>query len=365
MFKILYIVPNAMEIGGVQKILADKANLWVADNNDVMILVTNAHGNLYFDYHQKVKFEIKSLNSKGIKYFLDYKKTVEQAIDVFKPTHVFVLDNGLKGLLVPYFNLQKAICIYERHGEILVEQKTKPASLLQNIHNFFLKQIYQKLSYAFDAIVVLNESSKMEWKHSKLFVIPNFISFINAQQSSLDSKIVLFVARYQPEKGFDFLFKTASEINNNVHEWTFKIYTDQPEIVKQKAQEMGLYPNKNLEIFGVIAKLEEVYQQGSLLISTSKSEGFSLVLAEAMSFGIPCLAFDCDFGPRHIIHNNENGFLIPNFDVDMMVHKTRLLMENDTLRKQMGQKAMETSKRYQPEKIMFQWKKLLNEIREK
>jgi glycosyltransferase involved in cell wall biosynthesis len=49
----------------------------------------------------------------------------------------------------------------------------------------------------------------------------------------------------------------------------------------------------------------------------------------------------------------------------MMVHKTRLLMENDTLRKQMGQKAMETSKRYQPEKIMFQWKKLLNEIREK
>lgn len=365
MYKILYIVHNAMDVGGVQKILADKSNLWVDDNNDVMILVTNAHGNFFFEYHQKVKFEIKSLKSKGIKYFLEYKRTVEQAIDVFKPTHVFVLDNGLKGLLVPYFNLQRSICIYERHGEILVEHKTKPASLLQTVHNFFLKQIYQKMSYAFDAIVVLNESSKIEWKHSKLYVIPNFISFNNTRQSALDSKIILFVARYQPEKGFDFLFKIANEIINNVDEWTFKIYTDQPDIVKQKAQEMGLYPNKNIEIFGVISNLETIYQQGSLLISTSKSEGFSMVLAEAMTFGIPCLAFDCDFGPRHIIHNNENGFLIPNFDVEMMVDKTRLLMENDTLRNQMGQKAMETSKRYQPEEIMFQWNKLLNEIGEK
>jgi len=360
--KILYIVHNAMDVGGVQKVLAAKASFWAAQGNDVMVLVTNAEGALYFDYHENVQFEIKSLKNRGLSYFFAYKKAIEQTVCFFKPTHIFVLDNGLKGLLVPYFNLQKAICIYERHGEILVEQKSKPATFWQSIYNLFLKKTYSTLAQAFDAIVVLNEPSQKEWKHPKLFVIPNLISFHSHQKSTLDSKIILFVARYQPEKGFDYLFEIWKQLSDEIHDWKLHIYTDQPQKVKEISTQLGSFPHENFEIFGVESIPEQMYLKSSLLISTSKSEGFSLVLAEAMSFGIPCVAFDCDFGPRGIIQNGENGFLIPTFDTKMFVEKVQLLSENSQLRTQMGLKALVSSERFQPENIMKLWQNLILEM---
>lgn len=365
MHRILYIVHNAMEMGGVQKILAAKASFLSALGHDVLILVSNAKGVLCFEYDESVRFKINSLENNGLNYFFEYKKLIEQTAFEFKPTHVFVLDNGLKGLLVPYFNLQKAVCIYERHGEILVEQRAKPKSFYQNCYNFCLKNIYKTAARGFDAIVVLNEFGLQEWSHKSLYVIPNFISIQNVSQNNLESQIILFVGRFQPEKGFDFLFQIWSKIANSSIDWQLHLYTDQPDEVKNQCRILGLFPNENLHIFGVEKNPEVMYQKASILISTSKSEGFSLVLAEAMTFGIPCIAFDCDFGPRGIIQNEKNGFLIPIFEVDLFVEKLNLLMKHQDLKNKLGQNAKLSSERFQPELIMKQWENLLDAFSQK
>jgi glycosyltransferase involved in cell wall biosynthesis len=121
-----------------------------------------------------------------------------------------------------------------------------------------------------------------------------------------------------------------------------------------------VFSKDRIHVFGVEKNPETLYKQGSLMMATSKSEGFSLVLAEAMTFGIPCIAFDCDFGPRGIIENETNGFLIPLFEVDLFVEKLNLLMKDQDLRSKMGQNAKKSSERFQPELIMKQWENLID-----
>ena len=91
----------------------------------------------------------------------------------------------------------------------------------------------------------------------------------------------------------------------------------------------------------------------------SYKESFGLVLIEAMSFGIPCIAFDTAKGPLEII-DKSTGFIIKNRSKEEMAKKIVKLIENKNLRKQLGNNSKIKSKLYNKENIKKEWLKLLN-----
>ena len=95
---------------------------------------------------------------------------------------------------------------------------------------------------------------------------------------------------------------------------------------------------------------------------TSRFEGFGLVLIEAMLCGLPCIAFDCPYGPREIIKDGENGFLIPYDDDDLFIKKLTYLMEHPEERERLGKAAQQVAAKYDKIQIMNQWKELLTEL---
>ena len=95
---------------------------------------------------------------------------------------------------------------------------------------------------------------------------------------------------------------------------------------------------------------------------TSRTEGFGMVLVEAMALGLPCIAYDCPCGPREIIQNNENGLLVENGNIDLFVQKMELLIEDENLRLQMGKNAQESIGKYDIDSIMQQWKSLFESL---
>ena len=95
---------------------------------------------------------------------------------------------------------------------------------------------------------------------------------------------------------------------------------------------------------------------------SSRFEGFGMVLIEAMSFGVPCISFDCPYGPADIIKEGEDGFLIKNDNIEGFSNKIIQLIENENLRKEMGLKAKKNIQRFYPETILKQWDELFKSL---
>ena len=104
------------------------------------------------------------------------------------------------------------------------------------------------------------------------------------------------------------------------------------------------------------------YIESSIFVLTSVYEPFGLVIPEAMSCGLPVVAFDCPYGPANIIKDGETGFLIANRNKEAFAERVCFLIESQSLRQKMGKSALESSKRFSAENIMPQWVELFGKL---
>ncbi len=92
---------------------------------------------------------------------------------------------------------------------------------------------------------------------------------------------------------------------------------------------------------------------------TSYFEGLPLVLLEAQQYKLPIVSFNCPTGPSEIIRDNVNGFLIENYNVNLMVEKLSLLIENEELRKSFSDNALLDIDKFSRSRIIKQWLNLI------
>ena len=89
---------------------------------------------------------------------------------------------------------------------------------------------------------------------------------------------------------------------------------------------------------------------------------FGLVLLEAMQSGLPCVTFDCPFGPSDVVGDRVNGFVVPDGDIPAFAEKLSLLLEDDTLRKTYSQNSVERAKLFDVRVVMSRWKTLIEDL---
>jgi len=113
-----------------------------------------------------------------------------------------------------------------------------------------------------------------------------------------------------------------------------------------------------IKIHDFKSNISEEIVDSSILLSTSITESFSMVLVEGMACGVPVISFDCPSGPREIINNNENGFLIKDFNETIYMDNLQKLMHDENLRKSFGRSAKNKSYDFRIEKIIYLWKEV-------
>ena len=123
-----------------------------------------------------------------------------------------------------------------------------------------------------------------------------------------------------------------------------------------------IYKAKNLTIHTFTPNISLEYAKSSICAVTSYFEGFSLVILEALRHGVPCVAFDCPFGPRSIISDSSCGFLVENGDIKLFAKRLCLLIENEQLRQDFSKAAIEQAKSFNVDVIMRQWKSLFESL---
>jgi glycosyltransferase involved in cell wall biosynthesis len=169
------------------------------------------------------------------------------------------------------------------------------------------------------------------------------------------------VGRFSTQKGIPDLLKIWKLVYQRHPDWQLHMYAgygDEDEKLKSYIEEMG----KGVVLHEPTSDIFSKYKESSMLLLTSIFEPFGLVMPEAMSCGLPVVAFDCPYGPADIITDGEDGFLIKNRDIHAFADKVCLLMEDASLRKAMGQRAVVSSHRFSADKIMPRWKLLFEKL---
>ena len=123
---------------------------------------------------------------------------------------------------------------------------------------------------------------------------------------------------------------------------------------------MGL--SNSFLVFKATANILIEIQKASIFAMTSKTECFPMVLLEALACSTPIVSYDCPNGPRNIIDNNINGFLINDKNRQMFAKQLKLLIDNENLRNQLSIHAKESSKKFDKRVIMQQWESLFENL---
>jgi N-acetylglucosaminyldiphosphoundecaprenol N-acetyl-beta-D-mannosaminyltransferase len=207
-------------------------------------------------------------------------------------------------------------------------------------------------------------SELLKEKHTKCIYIPHSLSNYTNEVSNLENKNIISVGRLSKEKGFLDLIDVFELVNNEKPEWHLNIVGDgeQRQEIQDKIYEKNL--DKSITLVGLKTEeeLRKLYIQSSIYVMTSYRESFGLVLIEAESFGIPLAAFDSASGACEIIQNESNGYLISNRDKEEMANKIICLINDEDLRRKIGQTAREDSEKYKTENIENEWFNFIDNI---
>lgn len=357
---LLYITNGINGPGGLERVLSIKAS-HLADQygyNVHVLVLNNAHTNPFYEFSSTLKFHSIEVGGNPINYFNSYKNGIQKIVDQIQPHIISVCDDGLKGFFLPNIIKTHAKWIYERHVSKLIEAKENH-SFMKKLSIRFKWYVMEFLGKKFDRFIVLTEKNKNEWKSLKnMQVIVNPLSFVSDSVSKLNNKIVICVGKISYQKGQDILIKAWEFIHKNHPDWELHLYG------KENLDFLDTNNLKNnVHFFPPVKDIENKYLESSTYVMSSRFEGFGMVLIEAMEFGLPCVSFDCNYGPSDIITDDVDGYLVEKENYKELARQINTLIENKELRKSMGAKAKENVKRYSQHEIVKQWDELFKTLK--
>ncbi|WP_281280650.1 glycosyltransferase [Fodinibius saliphilus] len=241
---------------------------------------------------------------------------------------------------------------------IVISDRCKPDKSLGIFQDILRKWLYPSAA----GMVAQTSRAKDIYRRQKLNknikVIGNPIFKVTPNCKSHNKEnIVLTVGRLIKTKHHDRLIKIFDKISSS--DWKLVIVGG--DALKQQGMQRlkklagDLNIKGNVEFTGTVSDIELYYKKSKIFAFTSSSEGFPNVIGEAMSAGLPVIAYDCVAGPSDLIDDGKNGFLIPLFDDDQYSKKLQHLLDDEHLRLKMGKHSREKVEQYSTKTIGEQY----------
>lgn len=376
--KIFYIYTALTIKGGADRVVTEKAN-WLAEHGHEIAIISDSQMGREpaFPLSPKVRL-------------------IDLAIDFGKEYgHVFIVRSFIYLKLMRIFRKLLAKILMNERPDIVVTTLGREISFLtkikdgskkigeahttkQFIRNFHLLEqkslLFRYMTKYFrwkmdcqvsnlNALVVLTEQQISHWPQSiPVYAIPNALPFYPDEVSTCDNKRAIIVGRYTEAKGYDYMIEAWRIVHQKYPDWTIHTFAmgEDEEQVRAKILSYGL--QDTIIMNPPTDNIMEEYLESSICVVSSVFEGFSMVLIEAMACGLPCVSFDCPYGPRNIIKDGEDGFLIEYLNTQALADGICKLIEDKELRKSMGRKGRENVLRFSREKVMQQWVDLFESL---
>ncbi|WP_455062201.1 glycosyltransferase family 4 protein [Prevotella fusca] len=217
----------------------------------------------------------------------------------------------------------------------------------------------------YDKVVVLTKTDCVKWSRwlSKVTYIYNPLTIKPEKRSTVKDKVAIAVGRLNYQKGFDYLVDAWQQVHDSFPDWRLNIYGEGMLRAQLENQINKKKLSSSITLCGSSDDIMLRYCESSIFVLSSRDEAFGLVLTEAEACGLPIVAFDCPSGPRELMEDGGNGFLVcPVGNIKELASCIIRLMSDYSLRQQMGQRSIELSERFKIGKVSAQWIELYNEL---
>ncbi len=373
---ILFISDRFPANGGIETVTRTLANAFVVQGHSVVVC-----------YRMKSRSEFVD---NRVEQYQFSKTSQSKKIDVYSKENIDFLRNLIVEKKIQILINQHAFNKY--YNDLCKKAKRELGVTFIQCHHFslfwfmysrpkiylpvFLLKIYGFLATLYvtstviknsDKLVLLSESFVKQckkifpWKNlNSVIAIPNPIPNLNTQPINFSQKenIILYVGRMaENQKRMSVIIKCWSMICNKYKDWKLVFVGDGPDLEKTKKLAKP-FPNVYFEGFNDSAPY---FARASMLLMTSKYEGLPMTLIESQNFGCIPLAMDSFASVNDVIDNGQNGFIIPNGNLNILIEKICLLIDNAELRERMAKNGMENVKKFSVENIVEKWENVIRE----
>lgn len=376
--KIVYLTDYIYPASGLQRMLVNKANAFVEMGLEVSIITCVPHNKKAFFtldnrvviYNTGVEYDVLK-GMKGLRRAFTYKrlsrihkKKVAQYLSLIKADVAISMHEADRRFLTSIKDGSKKMLEihYDKRAATFGHNQFRWSNLL--CITIFTRSLIFGKTFAevaeldmiarYDKFVVLTDEDKRQWGELKnIAVIPNFLT-VDTYTSDCSAKRAVAVGRLTVVKGYDMLVDMWAKVDRGA--WKLDIYGDGGlrDELQQMIDERGL--QESITLHHATNDIMRRYGESSLFLLTSRSEGFPMVLLEAMASGLPAVAFACKCGPRDMITDGQSGFVVDRVgDIETMAANVERLMKDDALRCKMGVAAKEDMLKFSKDTVVLQW----------
>ena len=354
--KIVFVV-GYFAAGGAERVISILANAF-ADKGYSVSLV-------YF----KKKDDFYALDNSINKYYLDIPTNSKNFILGLQNTRIRILKlrEQIKQIapdavisFITDINVLTILAARKTDIPVIISERTNP---FKSIFSYKWK-IAARFLYKYAAKLVLQTSAvKKYYKNindQKIEIIPNPVKEIKSNSKKKEN-IIIGVGRLEYPKGFDMLIQAFVQ-TKAIKNWKLLIAGEGSEreclqriINKNEVQD-------RVKLIGLQESMDEIYSNASIYVLSSRYEGYPNSLAEAMSAGLPCISFNCDFGPAEMIRDNDNGILVDAGNIDKLAEEIDRLAFDETMRKKIGEKAIEIRQNLDQAVVRKKWESIFDQL---
>ncbi|MGN8068895.1 glycosyltransferase [Mucilaginibacter sp. 22184] len=358
--RILFVIPSLMG-GGAERVLISIANHF-NQKGCVSIIVTLNRSEPAYDINKEVKviYLLDRKNNKlrhRLKYmWLTFYKLMKLLLKE-KPDSVLSF--------ITSANIWTGVTCSVLRIPFVVSERTSPKRSINQFGDkakVLIALLYQKSK----AVVVGAQGIEECIRENKAFKnlknicrITNAVPVFNTVSGNPvhHRRFILGVGRLEHVKGFDMLIAAFS--NAQLSDIDLVIVGDGSEKSNLICQIYNLGLRDKVILAGSKTNLQDYYSQAELFVLPSRNEGYPNALVEAMSFGCPCIAMDCEFGPSEIINHEQNGLLVQATNTTDLANAINRLINAPQLRGELSKCALNINDTNSPTLIGKQWESLL------
>lgn len=345
--RIVYVIERFSEVGGLERVLAEKMNYIAEHTVHEVVLMTLWRDSKPVAYALSPKIQCVNLDV--------HRPPIPMGYVLMLPVVICRYNRAMRDLRPDVCVLQRAmgafLAVFVRHTcKTVFEGHTIR-------HQSNHRWLYPRMERNVSVVVALTRGDASEYTAARnVTIIPNSCHLAPYGDVPVyKGKHCVSIARFVPGKGHLRMLHIWRKVVDADPECILDIYGDGPERKRVEENIRKLNLGDNVVLHGITHDVAETYRKARVAILASEHESFGLCIVEAMACGVPTVAFDCPYGPASIITDGEDGMLVPYEDDEAMVDSLLLLMRDDNLCRMMGREGLSTVQAYQPETVMQRW----------